>query len=308
MIAVHDVLRGLGEFLDELVGRGGAAEHRVDALRPDLLLLHGAREQHVFIVVVGRNDEIRIVGADFQRDVVEVARRRRVRDGFEHLEAAFGQLGVQELGEACAERRVLVHDHHRLRGLAGLLVDGHEVVDRGLGDHAEARTEPEGVLQAAGDDGVDHADVDDIGQVVARGGLARGKADAAGIAADHGGDAGRVHLLDLGVAAVRRRLRVAEHRLDLRAAERLDAARRVDLLDRELRADPALLARIGQRAGHRMQDADLHGRALRAQHGRGVQDAGAAAPSAVDCRNRRRLTDKIGRDMHAPMGDVSTKA
>ena len=289
VIAVHDVLRGLREFLDELVGRGGAAEHRVDALRPDALLLHGARQQHVFVVVVGRNDDVRIVRPDLQRDVVEVAGRRRMRDGLEHLEAALRQLRVQELGEARAERRVLVHDHHGLRGLAGLLVDGHEIVERGLGDHAEARTEPERVLQAAGDDAVDHADVDDIGQVVARGGLARGEADAAGIAADDGGDAGRVHLLDLGVAAVRRRLRVAEHRLDLRAAERLDAARRVDLLDRDLRADPALLAGIGQRAGHRMQHADLDGRALRAQHGRGVQRA-ATAPSAVDCRNRRRLT------------------
>ena len=185
---------------------------------------------------------------DLQRDVVEVARRRRMRDGFKHLEAALGQLRVQKLGEARAERRVLVHDHHGLRGLVGLLVDGDEVVERGLGDDAEARAEAEGVLQAAADDAVDHADVDDIGQVVARRGLAGGEADAAGVAADDRRDAGAVHLLDLGVAAFRRRLRVAEHRLDLGAAERLDAAGRVDLLDRQLRADAALLAGVGQRA------------------------------------------------------------
>ena len=56
------------------------------------------------------------------------------------------------------------------------------------------------------------------------------------------------------------------------------------------RADAALLAGVRQRAGDRMQHADLDGRALRAQHGRRVQSQRAAAPSAVDCRNRRRLT------------------
>ena len=149
-----------------------------------LLLLHGAREQHVLIVVVGGNDEIGVLRLDLEHDVVEIAGRRRMRNGFQDLEAALGQLRVQELGEAGAERRVLVHDHHGLRGLVGLIVDGDEIVDRGLGDDAEARSEPERVLQAAADDAVDHADVDDIRQVVARGGLAGGKADAAGVAAD----------------------------------------------------------------------------------------------------------------------------
>ena len=172
MIAVHDVLRGLGEFLDELVRRGRAAEHRIDALRTHTLLLHGARKQDVFVVVVRRNDEIGVLRLDLQHDVVEVARRRRMRDGLQHLEPALGQLRVEELGEARAERGILVHDHHRLRRLAGLVVDGDEIVERGLGDDAKARAEPEGVLQPAGDDAVDHADVHDIGQVIARRGLA----------------------------------------------------------------------------------------------------------------------------------------
>ena len=194
---------------------------------------------------------------------------------------------------------VLVHDHHGLGGLAGLVVDGDEIVERGLGDDAEARAEAERVLQPAGDDGVDHPDVDDIGQVVARGGLARREADAARIAADDGRDAGRVHLLDLGVAAVRGRLRVAEQRFDLGAAERLDPAGRVDLLDRELRADAALLARVGQRARHRMQHADLDGGRLAraARPAPRSHPVAAAAPSAVDCRNRRRLTAEDRCDM-----------
>ena len=181
-----------------------------------------------------------------------------------------GSCAFRSLARPAPNAEVLVHDHHRLRRLVGLIVDGDEIVERGLGDDAEARAEAERVLQPAGDDAVDHADVDDIGQVIARRGLAGGEADAAGVAADDGRDPGAVHLLDFGVAAFRRRLRVAEHRLDLGAAQRLDAAGRVDLLDRHHGADPALLAGIGQRAGDRMQHADLHRRALRAQHGRRV--------------------------------------
>ena len=208
-----------------------------------------------------------------------------------------GSCVLRSLARPEPNAEVLVHDHHGLGGLAGLVVDGDEIVERGLGDDAEARTEPERVLQAAGDDAIDHADVDDIGQVVARRGLARGEADAAGIAADDGRDAGRVHLLDFGVAAFRRRLRVAEHRLDLGAAQRLDAAGGVDLLDRKLRADPALLARIRQRARHRVQHADLYRRALRAQHGRCVQQSGGRGgaergglqkPAAADGRKLAR--------------------
>ena len=287
MIAVHDVLRRLRKFLDELVRGGRAAEHRIDPLRPHALLLHRARQQDVFVVVVGRNDEIGVLRPDLEHHVVEVACRRRMRDGLQDLEPALGQLRVQELREAGAERRILVHDHDRLRRLVGLIVDGDQIVERGLGDDAEARAEPERVLQPAGHDGVDHAHVHDVGQVIARRGLAGGKANPAGIAADDGRDPGAVHLLDFGIAAFRRRLRVAQHRFDPGAAQRLDAAGRIDLLDRHHGADPALLAGIGQRARDRMQHADLHRGALRAQHGRGVQDSGRRRGGA----QRRRLQE-----------------
>jgi hypothetical protein len=62
-------------------------------------------------------------------------------------------------------------------------------------------------------------------------------------------------------------LRVAEHRLDPGAAQGLDAAGRIDLLDRHGCPDPALLAGIGQGAGNRVQHAEFHPRALGAQHG-----------------------------------------
>src|SRR5262249_46773588 len=100
-----------------------------------------------------------------------------------------GQLRVEQFGEPRSEQRVLVHDHHRLGRLAGLVVDGDEVVERGLGNDAEAGPEPERVLESAGDDVVGDADVDHVGQVVAGGGLTGGKADRAGIATDNGRDA-----------------------------------------------------------------------------------------------------------------------
>ncbi len=248
VIAVHDVAGGVGEFLHELVGRSRAAEHGVDPFRADALLLHGAREQNVFVVVVGRDHDVRILRADLERDIVEVAGGRRVRDRLQDLETALGQLGVEELRQAGAEGGVLMHDHDGLGRLAGLLVDRGEVVERGLGDRPEARAEAECVLEPAGDDAIDHAHVDHVGQVVARSGLARGEADRAGIAADDRGDAARVHLLDLGIAAFRRRLGVAQHRLDLGTAQRLDSARGVDLLDRE---QLALVVAEGRVADHR---------------------------------------------------------
>jgi hypothetical protein len=77
-----------------------------------------------------------------------------------------------------------VNDHHGLCDLAGLIVDADEIVERGLGNDAKARAEAEGVLQPAGDDAVDDADVDNIGQIVTGRGLARRQADRAGVAAD----------------------------------------------------------------------------------------------------------------------------
>ncbi len=189
MIAVHDVLRGFRELLNELVGRCRAAEDRVNAFWAHPLLLHGAGEQHVLVIVVRRDHEIRILRLDFQHHVIEIAGRRRMRNGLEHLEAPLGQLGVEQLGEPRPEQRVFVHDHHRLGRLAGLVVDGDEVVERCFCNHSEARPEPECVLEAACDDVVGDAHVDHVRQVVAGGGLTSGKADRAGIAADDGRDA-----------------------------------------------------------------------------------------------------------------------
>ncbi len=99
-------------------------------------------------------------------------------------------------------------------------------------------------------------------QVVLGRGLRGRQANGRGKGADDGRHAGLVHLLDLGRAGLRLRLRVAQQRFELQATERLDATGLVDVLDGHERAKAALLARIGQRPRHRMQHADLDGLGL----------------------------------------------
>ena len=236
---------------------------------------------------------------------LELAGRRRMRDGVEHLKALVRQLRIEELGESGAEGEILVHDHHRLGRLAGLVVDGDEIFQGGLGNDAEARAEAEGVFQAAGDDAVDDADVDHVGQIVARRGLARGEADRAGIAADHGADVGRVHFFHFGVAAVGRRLRVAQHRIDLGAAQRLDAACRVDLIDRHGGAEATLLcrnttARRTPDAARRLSQPCL----VRAARPARAESPAAGRPSAVVCKNLRRLIVNDRRTMVTPPAEA----
>ena len=182
-------------------------------------------------------------------------------------------------------KEFFVHDHDGFRRLSGAVIDGDEIVERRLGNDAEARPEAEGVREAARDDAVGDADVDHIGQFIAGRRLRRGQADVAGITADDAGHASRIHFLDLGGAAIRRRLRVAEHGIDLGAAERLDAAGGIDFVDREGRAEAALLSGIRQGAGHWMQYAELHRLARGPQH-RWHSDAA--------CRDRRRADGGAG--------------
>ena len=106
-------------------------------------------------------------------------------------------------------------------------------------------------------------------------------------AADIGRHALLVHLLDLGDADLDLGLAVAQQRVELGAAHRLDAARLVHVLDRHGAAEPALLAVVGDEAGHRMDQADLHGRRLRAHDRRKAQ---APASAVVPATKPRRET------------------
>ena len=165
-----------------------------------------------------------------------------------------------------------MHDHRGLGRAAGRRVDLLQRVQRDRRDLAEAGREAERVGQAARDDLIDDADVDEVRQIVLGRSLGGRKRDAGGKRALHRKNAGFRQPIDFGSADVGLRLRVGEHGLELRAAHRLDAAGRIDLFEREQRALAALLAFIGETAGDRMQNADLQALALRTQD-RGHADA-----------------------------------
>ena len=159
----------------------------------------------------------------------------------EHLEAELGQLGLQQSGEPRAEKSILMDQKDRLDRLAGAVVELDEIFERVRADNRGAGREAESILEVAGHDFVADADIDDIGQIVTRGGLRGGETDRAGKAANDGADILRRHALDFARAALGSRARVAEIGLDIGAAERLDAAGLVDRVDREFGPQPASL-------------------------------------------------------------------
>ena len=215
MVTIHDVLGGFRILLGERDVRSGAAEHGVDAdLRADALLLQRTRHQDELVLVVRRNDQVRIGLAHLQRDVGEVALRRRVTERLHHLDAETGQLLVQELRHARSECTVLVHDHGRLGRIARGRVDLLQGVQRERRDLAETRREAERVGQAARHDLVDDADVDEMRKIVLGGGLRGRKRNAGGERALHGEDASLRKAIDFGRADIGLRLRVGEHRLE----------------------------------------------------------------------------------------------
>ncbi|MNC80650.1 hypothetical protein D3C75_1335200 [compost metagenome] len=60
MVAVDDAVGYVREFFQELVAGRRPAQHGVDGLGLHLLLLHRTQQQGVFVVVVGRDHDVRI--------------------------------------------------------------------------------------------------------------------------------------------------------------------------------------------------------------------------------------------------------
>ncbi len=141
------------------------------------------------------------------------------------------------------------------------------------------------------------ADIDQEGRAVLGGGLAGGDADRALEAADIGGHALLVHLLDFADADLDLGLAVAQQRLELGATHRLDAARLVHVLDGHGAAEPALLAVIGDEAGDGMDHADLHGGGLGPdQAGRGDRPGRQRGAARDEGPARNRLHPLLGRE------------
>ncbi len=168
----------------------------------------------------------------------------------------------------------LVHDHHGLDRLASAIVDLDQRIDARLDDVGNTGREAERVGEPARHHLVGRADIDHMRQPVARRGGRRCDGDTAGIGADHRGRPGFVDFLDFGRADIGLRLRVGQKGLELRPAQRLDTAGGIDLLDRHDGTRTALVAGIGEGAGHRVQHADFDRGGLRAQDRRKSERAG----------------------------------
>ena len=64
-----------------------------------------------------------------------------MRDGFEDLEPGSGNCAFNNFAKPAPNAEVLVNDHGGLRWLAGLIVEGNEIVKCRLGDYPEPRAE-----------------------------------------------------------------------------------------------------------------------------------------------------------------------
>jgi len=282
VIAVHDQLSRFRELTHELKVRRSPAKHRVDALGFDLLLPQGAGQKHIFIVVVGRNDQVGLLRLDLQRDVGEIAGRVGVLDHVHHFDADSRKLLGQKLRSARTKERFLMHDHRGLGRRSGRLVDGVEIAHRHLRYLAVAGAEAEGVGQTAADDRVGHADIDHMRGIRLGRFLRCRKRNRRGIAGNEAVHAGLGHLGHLGSTDIRLALAIGEHRLDHGAAHRLDAACSIDIRNRHFRTGAALRTGKRDEARNRMDQADLHRRRLRPQH------RGKSSHTNGKCRGSRR--------------------
>ena len=215
---------------------------------------------------VGRDHDVRVDRLHAQHDVVEVTRGIGVFDDLLDLIPITRQLARQQPGGARAEQRLLVDDHHGLGGLAGRGIQYVQIGDCRFCAFFVAGAKTEGVFEAPLHDLVGHAHIHDVREVVFGGRLRRGQTDGRCEGADHSRYACLVHLLYFCGTRLRLRLGITQQGLDLGATQGLDAAGLVDVLDGHHRALTALLARVGQCTGHRVQHTDLDGLCLCPAH------------------------------------------
>ena len=276
MVEVHHVLRHIGLLFDQLVVEA-AAQHAEHARQIDLLLVDGACDQHIFVLVVAHDHDIGLDGLDAQHQVGEVTRWGGVWQHLFHLKSDAREFGIEQLGGAGAELGVFVHDHGGLGYAAGSLVHLGQAGKGIVHTLAVARGQAEHVFQAAADQRVRHADVDQERGVVLGGSLGGGQRNTAGKAAHIGRDAVLLHALDFAHAHFWARLRVAQHGLKLGAAHGLDAACGIDLINSHHAAQARLAAAVGQRATDRVQQADLDRLGLGQQQAGGAEYGGGGA-------------------------------
>ena len=145
--------------------------------------MHGARQQHVFVLVVAHDHQIRLEALDAQGHVGEVTRGVGMLDDLSHLDIDRRQLTGQQLGGARAELGLFMYQHGRLGNAAGSFVDFTQCNDGVFSALAKTGCQAENVFQATADDQVGHANVDQERRVVFGSCLRSGQSDRTGKAA-----------------------------------------------------------------------------------------------------------------------------
>src|SRR6266508_496250 len=283
VVPVEEVLGQLAIFRDELrirIGRVGEAHQRVDA---DLELGRRLRDELGVSIVAADDQEIRPRRLDLGELRGEIGRAQVVGNALHELVAHRPREGLDVVAHGRAEVALFVHHGHALDGHVGVLGHLEHVADRERRHALAVGLHAEGVLEPA------------LGQVVGNGGqeeerravLLRHLTHGEGDEAREGADDGDRPLVDeargLGIAELDLVLGVARHQRELRAAQRLDAARGVDLLRREREPVERQPRLEGERARHGQEVADLDLARLRPEDRRKARDGRRRARAGEKC-------------------------
>ena len=183
-------------------------------------------------------------------------------------------------------------DNHRRAGrLARSVIDRDQIIQRACRHGAKAGAKPKSIGQTPGDDLIRHANIHDIGQIIARCGLGSGQADRAREATHNRQHAFGLHFLNLGNATIGGGPRIAEHHFNRGTTQRLDAATGIDIGNGKLGADPAIFAILRQCTRDGLDDAKLDGARLRLGDGGCRKHRGGGQqrlpPGKAERRHRR---------------------
>ena len=211
-----------------------------------------------------------------------------MRDCLQHLKATLGQFGIQQTRHPGTEKPIFMHNHRGAGRLAGGIIDGDQIIQCRRRHGAKARPEAEGIGQAARDDLIRHADIHNIGQVIARRCLGSGQADRAREAAHNRQHAFGLHFLNLGHATIGGGARIAEHHFNRGTPKCLDAAAGIDIGNGEFGPEPAIFAILRKRPRNRLKDAKLDSARLRLGNGRGGEQHGGGKQSLPPRKAERR--------------------
>ena len=182
MVEVHHVLSDVRLLTDELEVES-TTQHTEHRRHINALLMQGARQQNVLILVVAHDHQIWLYALDTQSHVGEIASGVGVFDDLCHLHIDARKAVGKQLGRTRTELRLLVHQNRGLGHTACGLVNFAQAHNGIVHALAKARRQPEHILEPAPNDLVGDANVNHKRGVVLGCGLCGRECNCAGEAA-----------------------------------------------------------------------------------------------------------------------------